>query len=170
MTDEDGDIFWDAVEAMDEDGCVYLSISSIPCSTVLSLTDCLLTSIQMSTDDPNTTLTPGGSRKRRRSPSPPLAIESDARMASVPSTPPSYVRQPKRQRKSKDVPAYDALPDAHVLKGMGKSNPLNRRVLKREAKRARRAGRVRNKAGGEGGGVGGGMEIDDDGLAFTFIA
>jgi nuclear GTP-binding protein len=22
MTDEDGDIFWDAVEAMDEDGCV----------------------------------------------------------------------------------------------------------------------------------------------------
>jgi nuclear GTP-binding protein len=91
-------------------------------------------------------------------------------MVSVPSTTPSYVRQPKRQRKSKDVPAYDALPDAHVLKGMGKSNPLNRRVLKREAKRARRAGRVRNKAGDEGGVIGGGMEIDDEGLAFTFIA
>lgn len=87
-------------------------------------------------------------------------------MASLPGTPPDVVRQPKRQRKSKDVPGYDALPDAHVLKGMGKSNPLNRRVLKREAKKARRAGRVRGKTG-EGGG---GMEIDDEGLAFTFVA
>lgn len=90
-------------------------------------------------------------------------------MASLPGTPPSHVRQPKRQRKSKDVPAYDALPEAHVLKGMGRSNPLNRRVLKREAKRARRAGRARGKTGAEGEGAGG-MEIDDEGLAFTFIA
>jgi nuclear GTP-binding protein len=115
--------------------------------------------------------TPGGARKRPRSPSPTPANETDpenVQMVSFPAPPPSYVRQPKRQRKAKDVPAYDALPDAHVLKGMGKSNPLNRRMLKREAKRARRAGRVRGRA--EGGGARGGMEVDDEGLAYTFIA
>lgn len=126
-------------------------------------------SIQMNTDVPDTSFTPGGSRKRPRSPSPTPANETDpenARMTSLPGTPPSYVRQPKRQRKSKDVPAYDAPLEAHVLRGMSKSNPLNRRVLKREAKRARRAARATGKTGE----VGGGMEIDDEGLAFTFIA
>ena len=126
----------------------------------------------MNMDVPDTSLTSRGSRKRSHSPSPTPLNETDSEnvhMASLPGTPPNYVRQPKRQRKSKDVPAYDALPEAHVLKGMGKSNPLNRRVLKREAKRARRAGRVRGKTGGERE-LGGGMEIDDEGLAFTFVA
>ena len=31
---------------------------------------------------------------------------------------PKVVRQPKRQRKSKDIPAYNAAPDEHVLKSM----------------------------------------------------
>jgi nuclear GTP-binding protein len=143
----------------------------IPIIFFVLLTNELLTSTQMNTDDPNTNFTPRGSRKRSRSPSPAPAneISPENAMTSLPATPPSYARQPKRQRKSKDVPAYDALPEAHVLKGMGRSNPLNRRVLKREAKRARRAGRVRGKTGGEGEG-GGGMEIDDEGLGFTFIA
>lgn len=124
--------------------------------------------IQMNMDDPNSNVTPRGSRKRSRSPS--LATnEKDTENVRMVPAPSSNVRQPKRQRKSKDVPAYDALPEAHVLKQMGKSNPLNRRVLKREAKRARRAGRVKGKVG-EGPGEGGGMEIDDEGLAFTFIA
>lgn len=148
MADEDGDVFWDAVEAMDEDG------------------------IQMNTDDSNTSFAPRGSRKRARSPSPAATNNTDPENARMMSTAtPSHVRQPKRQRKSKDIPAYDALPEAHVLKGMGKSNPLNRRVLKREARKARRAGRARGKTGGEGegGGAGGSMEVDDDGLAFKFI-
>lgn len=136
------------------------------------LTSILFASIQMNTDDSNTSFAPRGSRKRARSPSPAATNNTDPENARMMSTAtPSHVRQPKRQRKSKDIPAYDALPEAHVLKGMGKSNPLNRRVLKREARKARRAGRARGKTGGEGegGGAGGSMEVDDDGLAFKFI-
>lgn len=78
----------------------------------------------------------------------------------------AFQRQPKRQRKSKDVPAYDALPDAHVLQRMERSNPLNRRMLKKEAKRARKAQRIKVGSGAAGQG---GMEVDDDGLQFTFM-
>ncbi|KAL0947929.1 hypothetical protein HGRIS_010560 [Hohenbuehelia grisea] len=150
MADEDGDVFFDAEEGMDEDG------------------------IAMDADDPN--VTPRNPRKRSRSPS---VAPSITDMAVTPDAtaqlqqPPSRAqaderqpRQPKRQRRAKDVPDYHAPPDAHVLKHMSKSNPLNRRNLKREAKRARKANRP--KAGVEDG-AGGGMEVDD-GLEFTFMA
>jgi len=77
-----------------------------------------------------------------------------------------YTRPPKRARKSKDVPDYDEAPEKHILAGMEKSNPLNRKALKAKAKKARHAGRVR----GEVSGAGTGMEIDDEGLGFTFLA
>ncbi|KDR73039.1 hypothetical protein GALMADRAFT_252454 [Galerina marginata CBS 339.88] len=145
VADEDGDIFWDAVqtpEAMDQD------------------------SVPMESDDLRHIIP----RKRSRSPSevpqnfqhPPSVSDDPNAMDSEPNR---YTRQPKRQRKSKDVPAYDAPPDKHVLDQMSRSNPLNRKGLKKEAKRARKAHRVRAEPSS-----GGGMEIDDDGLQFTFMA
>uniref|UniRef100_A0A8H7XRC6 CP-type G domain-containing protein n=1 Tax=Psilocybe cubensis TaxID=181762 RepID=A0A8H7XRC6_PSICU len=80
-------------------------------------------------------------RKRSRSPS------EAAQNSRGPSDLAHYNRQPKRQRKSKEIPAYDAQPDKNVLEQMGRSNPLNRKTLKRDAKRARKAHRVR--AGGD---------------------
>ncbi|KIM44076.1 hypothetical protein M413DRAFT_374567 [Hebeloma cylindrosporum] len=112
-------------------------------------------------------------RKRSRSPSEastlpypnPTPIND---MAVVDNTDLSrYHRQPKRARKSKDIPAYDAPPDTHVLHQMGRSNPLGRKNLKRDAKRARKAHRIRTA---DTSGSGGGMEVDDDGLQFTFMA
>ena len=52
------------------------------------------------------------------------------------------------------------------------SNPLNRRVLKKEGKKARKAARRAHRMGGAGAGAGaGGMDVDDEsGLAFTFMA
>lgn len=98
-------------------------------------------------------------RSRSASPSPPLS-----RAMTPPSEEGRYQRQPKRQRRNKDVPEYDALPDEHALKLMERSNPLSRRVLKKEAKKARKAHRVRA-------GAGAGMEVDNDtGLQFTFMA
>ncbi|KAF8063418.1 hypothetical protein FPV67DRAFT_1506451 [Lyophyllum atratum] len=140
--DEDGDVFFDAIEgdAMDEDGF-------------------------MKTDDPMAT--PTNSRKRPRSPS--IVPDTnnapmvDADAAAVPT---HAARQPKRQRKTRDVPAYDAPPDEHVLKRMDRSNPLSRRNLKKEAKRARKAHRGKDLGGVEGGV----MEVDGDGLQFTFMA
>jgi nuclear GTP-binding protein len=85
-------------------------------------------------------------------------------MISIDAPQPTHTRQPKRQRKSKEVPAYDAQPDDHVLKRMERSNPLSRRVLKKEAKRARKAQRIRTDSGA------GGMDVDEDGLQFTFMA
>ena len=82
---------------------------------------------------------------------------------------PKFIRQPKRQRKSKDIPAYDAAPDQHVLKRMDRSNPLSRKTLKREAKKARRAGMQRTK-GGIGTATGMDVDVDDQGLQFTFMA
>ena len=76
-----------------------------------------------------------------------------------------FTRQPKRQRKAKDVPAYDAPPDEHVSRQMAKNNPLSRRVLKREAKRARKTYRVKTTEGD----LGGSMEVDAEGLPFTFM-
>ena len=50
------------------------------------------------------------------------------------------------------------------------SNPLNRRVLKKEGKKARKAARRAHRIGGVGAGAGG-MDVDDEsGLAFTFMA
>jgi nuclear GTP-binding protein len=46
---------------------------------------------------------------------------------------------------------------------MERSNPLSRRVLKREAKRARKAQKVRVEDDGS-------LEMDDEGLQFTFMA
>ncbi|KAK2464983.1 hypothetical protein APHAL10511_003059 [Amanita phalloides] len=109
---------------------------------------------EMISDD----LAPHIPRKRSRSPS---------TVATAPDGPTFQnldqcnVRKPKRQRKSKDVPSYDTPPDQHVLQQMARSNPLNRRALKKEAKRARKTHRVQTS--------GAGMEIDE-GLQFTFMA
>ena len=70
-------------------------------------------------------------------------------------------RQPKRLRRSHDVPAYDAPVQAH---GLAFANPLNRRALKKAAKKARRADRPRGLDG-----VDGAMEIDDVGMEGTFM-
>jgi len=144
VADEDGDIFWDAVEdLMDEDG------------------------IPMESDDLKHIIP----RKRSRSPSQAPANpfpNSPSNMAVVDNTDLSrYTRQPKRARKSKVIPAYDAPPDSHVLQQMGKSNPLGRKALKKDAKQARKAHRTRTQ---NAGGSGGRMEVDDEGLQFTFMA
>lgn len=117
-------------------------------------------------------------RKRSRSPSEAPLDVSSATITPGPVGPPNQMnlqadvptwqaRQPKRQRRNKDVPDYDAAPDRDVLQQMGKSNPLSRKALKKDAKRARKAHRALAQAV-EGAG-GGGMEIDD-GLEFTFIS
>ena len=76
-------------------------------------------------------------------------------------------RQPKRLRRNKDVPEYDAKPDQHVLERMGRSNPMNRKNLKKDAKRARRAAQLKAR---EEAGEGKGMAVDDQDLEFTFMA
>ncbi|KAJ2932150.1 hypothetical protein H1R20_g4942, partial [Candolleomyces eurysporus] len=78
-------------------------------------------------------------------------------------------RQPKRQRKNKDVPDYDSKPDGHVLARMERSNPLSRKALKQDAKRARRLMKMKAKAEMMGGG---GMQVDENAeeLQFTFMA
>ncbi|KAF5375894.1 hypothetical protein D9615_008206 [Tricholomella constricta] len=133
--DEDGDVFFDAVEgyAMEED------------------------ELNIRTDDDMTT--PRSSLKRPRSPD---VVDTNNAPMVGPEVP--VQRQPKRQRKSKEVPAYDAPPDAHVLSKMDRSNPLSRRNLKKEAKRARKAQRGKDQASA------GVMEVDEDGLQFTFMA
>lgn len=163
LADEDGDIFWDAVEdPMDEDGYARSSYGWMSFHAYYPLN-----SIPMESDDLKHIIP----RKRSRSPSEtstnpfpnPTSINS---MAVVDNTDLSrYHRQPKRARKSKDIPAYDAPPDSHVLHQMGKSNPLGRKTLKRDAKRARKAHRIRTTNAG-----GSGMEVDDEGLQFTFMA
>src|SRR6266576_2075415 len=99
-------------------------------------------------------LAPHIPRKRSHSPSPSTVATVDQ------SLDPSHAPQAKRQRRSKDVPSYDAPPDQHVLQQMARSNPLNRRALKKEAKRARKAHRVKST------GTGRGMEIDGEELQF----
>lgn len=105
-------------------------------------------------------------RKRSRSPSEVSAVPAGPNSMATDGDLSRYTRQPKRQRKPKDVPDYDALPDQHVLEQMGRSNPLNRRSLKKEAKRVRKAHRVRTVQSG----LGGSMEVDDEGLQFSFMA
>ncbi|TFK51385.1 P-loop containing nucleoside triphosphate hydrolase protein [Heliocybe sulcata] len=89
-------------------------------------------------------------RKRPRSPSP--AFSLDPATAMVDSDKDIVQRPPKRLRKSNS-----SLGDDHEM--MAKSNPLSRRVLKKEAKRSRRAAR---KAEGKG------MEVDVE-LEGTFM-
>jgi len=144
MVDEDGDVFWDAVEG--------------PGDVVNQMED-VEDGVPMESDDLKHIIP----RKRSRSPSEVSNVFRAGAMSTEPEA--RYVRQPKRQRKSKDVPAYDAPLDEHVLRQMGKSNPLSRRMLKRESKRARKAFRAKRD-----GGVEGSMDIDDDGLQFTFMA
>ena len=117
--------------------------------------------IQMESDD----LKPIIPRKRSRSPS-----EVSIPAPGSTSIEPKPTRQPKRQRKSKDIPAYDAAPDQHVLKRMDRSNPLSRKILKREAKKARKAEMQRTKGDMSALGKATEMDVDDQGLQFTFMA
>lgn len=121
---------------------------------------------QMESDD----LKPHIPRKRSRSPS---LIPEGGRATAVASAPtsedPSYMhRQPKRQRKNKDIPEYNEQPEKHVLGQMGKSNPLNRRALKKDAKRQRKMAKMQSRAEAASGGTG--MQIDEEDLQFTFMA
>ena len=83
--------------------------------------------------------------------------------SSVVGPEPTRTRAPKRLRRTKDIPEYDAPIHAASL---AKSNPMNRKMLKKEAKRVRRANR--GVVGVES------MEVDrmgdGEGLEFTFIA
>ena len=123
----------------------------------------LLHRIQMESDD----LKPVIPRKRSHSPS-----EVSTPAPAPNSNEPRSIRQPKRQRKSKEIPAYDAAPDQHVLKCMDRSNPLSRKILKREAKKARKAEMQRTKGDMSVLGKATGMDVDmdDQGLQFTFMA
>ncbi|TFK91735.1 P-loop containing nucleoside triphosphate hydrolase protein [Polyporus arcularius HHB13444] len=118
---------------------------------------------QMESDD----LAPHIPRKRSRSPSV-LSVSLDASSrVSVTVNDNARPPAPKRLRRSHDVPDYHAPMDEHVRKAMAGANPLNRRVLKREAKKARRAA---NRAS-QGQSRALGMEVDDDaGLAATFMS
>ncbi len=121
------------------------------------------------TFDMQTDETPGSRReslKRPRSPSPQPPTPNAMQITD--SERDKNVRQPKRQRKSKLVPSYDDPPDEHVLQRMGKSNPLNRKVLKREKKRERKLQRMKDRAIAAE--RPGGMEIDGEDLQFTFMA
>ena len=121
--------------------------------------------IQMESDD----LKPIIPRKRSRSPSEALTPTPGPN-----SNEQKLTRQLKRPRKSKDIPAYDAAPDEHILQRMDRSNPLSRKILKREAKKARKAGMQRMKGDTSAFGKARGMDVDDrgqfQGLQFTFMA
>ncbi|KAF9545042.1 P-loop containing nucleoside triphosphate hydrolase protein [Agrocybe pediades] len=142
LADDDNDVFFDATEgpdAMEQDGA-----DGVP----------------MESDDLRHVVP----RKRSRSPTPSEATQNPQQpTSSADTSAPSYLtRQPKRQRKNRDIPSYDAQPDENDLAQMGRSNPLSRKNLKREAKRARKAHRVKADTGG--------MEVDDGDLQFTFMA
>lgn len=147
MVDEDGDVFWDAVE---DPGFLPDKMDDVK------------DGVPMESDDLKHIIP----KKRSRSPSDapnPVHIDSLTTESEAASR---HTRQPKRQRRSKDIPSYDSPPDEHVRHRMGKYNPLSRTILKREAKRARKALRA-IKDGEDRGGF---MDVDDDGLQFTFIA
>jgi len=110
----------------------------------------------MESDD----LTPRIPRKRSHSPTPSIAtITASKAIESEGLT----IRAPKRLRRSKDVPDYDAPINAASI---SRSNPMSRKVLKKEAKKARRAATRAHKASG------GGMDVDceEGALQFTFMA
>ncbi|OBZ73354.1 Guanine nucleotide-binding protein-like 3 [Grifola frondosa] len=116
--------------------------------------------IPMESDD----LTHRVPRKRSRSSSPSPSVGA---AQPTPSTSDQGARPPtpKRLRRSRDVPDYNAPIEEHARRSMARSNPLSRRVLKSEAKKARRAAtramNLRKRSG---------MEVDDEGgLASTFM-
>ncbi|KAH6873781.1 P-loop containing nucleoside triphosphate hydrolase protein, partial [Coprinopsis sp. MPI-PUGE-AT-0042] len=83
---------------------------------------------QMESDD----LKPHIPRKRSRSPS--LVSESAVPTSGPTSEDPSYMhRQPKRQRKSKEIPEYNEQPDKHG-------------ALKKDAKRQRKMAKMQSRA------------------------
>lgn len=143
--DEDGEVFWDAIE----------DLNSLPDEM-----DGVKDGVPMESDDLKHLIP----RKRSRSPSEMSTPAYGNSLSAESEAASRHTRQPKRQRRSKDVPSYDSMPEEHVQRRMGKYNPLNRKVLKREAKRARKAQRVKK---GEGEGDGGLMDVD---LQFTFMA
>ena len=117
----------------------------------------------MDSDDP----APSLPRKRARSPSP--ATFNDPIMSTSaglseatqhPQPPPS-----KRVKRNTEPEGKSGNTNASAMAG---DNPLNRRVLKRDAKKARKAERKRAKVRAAG------MEVDaepgEEGLAFTFMA
>ncbi|KAF5383451.1 hypothetical protein D9757_006156 [Collybiopsis confluens] len=151
--DEDGnEMFWDASETLDDEGDIGMhgDDETIPPEELAARRSSL--------------------GKRARSPSI-LSTQAPASRANSDADERTYhYRQPKRQRKSKLIPEYDAPLDAHVLEKMGRSNPMNRQVLKKERKRERKIAKMSQRAGAEHGG----MEVDHDSatahLASTFMA
>ena len=100
--------------------------------------------------------------KRSRSPS---ITPSIAGNSLFNDNEPTYMhRQPKRQRRNKDVPEYNAPLDGHVLESMERGNPLNRKRVKMERKKERRLAKLAAKH------AAGGMQVDDEDLSFTFMA
>ena len=104
-------------------------------------------------------------RKRSRSPSEsvvsaPTSISPSgpAKRISVTINENARPPAPKRLRRSRDVPAYDAPVAEHARQRMAVGNPLSRTVLKKEAKKARRAA---NRAA-QSERMRAGMEVDDD--------
>lgn len=81
---------------------------------------------------------------------------------------PTYLhRQPKRQRRNKEIPEYDAPLEGHVLETMERGNPLNRKRVKSDRKRERKLAKLAAK---HHAGAGGGMQVDEEDLEFTFMA
>jgi nuclear GTP-binding protein len=121
---------------------------------------------------------PHNPRKRARSPSEVNfpTNSTDAITMSTDERPEHsrYTRQPKRMRRNKDIPEYDAPIDKNILGGMERGNPLSRKNLKKESKRAKKGHKVKMGMGEieKGEGVGGQqMEVDyDDEFSFTFKA
>lgn len=96
---------------------------------------------------PGITTSPSHQRKRSRSPS---SIRPDDG---------EFQRQPKRQRKNRDLESYTDT----AVDSIAKHNPLNRRSLKKDAKRARRAANRQMRIEETG------MDVDDVALQSTIF-
>lgn len=104
--------------------------------------------------------------KRTRSPSVTPSVQGTSTIFN--DDEPTYLqRQPKRQRRNKEIPEYDAPVEGHVLQTMERGNPLNRKRVKDERKKERRLARLAAK---HEAGAGGGMQVDEEDLSFTFMA
>lgn len=109
--------------------------------------------------------------KRPRSPSPPPPSTTpdtqsitNSNSFSIHNNQPK--RQPKRLRKSKEIPSYDSNLSEHILSQTERGNPLSRKTLKKEKRKVRKVMRAKMKAL-----RGDGMEVDSlEGLEFTFMA
>ncbi|XP_006456475.1 hypothetical protein AGABI2DRAFT_188406 [Agaricus bisporus var. bisporus H97] len=145
--DDDGDVFFDAEEGPMDDDTKGIEM------------DCE----GQSSRNP---------RKRSRSPSEINAPINPSQITMQNDDRPEYsryTRQPKRLRRNKDVPEYDAPIDSHVVERMEKGNPLSRKNLKKESKRARKAHKAKMRI--EKGEDEGEMEVDhSEAFHFTFTA